>query len=230
MIKAVLFDFDETLQDRTSAFDEYAKSFMAEFFEDLPKKEKIIRIKDMIDTGNGGYVDRSKYYENLISKWNWETDFSGEDLTKHYNREFGLHSKIFEKSLETLKKFKDLGFVVGVITNGPSDLQHTKLEQSGLLKYCDILVVSGDIGIHKPSPEIFKYTAEKLDLKTKECVYVGDHPINDIEGALQSGMKAIRMNFGWFKNQGLLDEVENIDSIDETVEIVLRMNKEQQLK
>ncbi len=217
MIKAVLFDFDETLQDRTKAFDEYAICFMEEFFPNLSSEEKKKRIQDMIDTGNGGYVQRDEYYDNLIKMWNWKTDLTGEDLTMHYNEQFGLHCKIFPNSQKTMQELKNRGYIVGVLTNGPSDLQHKKMEKSGLLPYCDILVVSGDVGVHKPSPEIFKYTADKLGLKTEECVYVGDHPINDIKGSTDSGMKAIRMNYGWFKDDGLRDDVPNINSIEEVL-------------
>jgi len=40
MTKAVLFDFDETLQDRTAAFEKYMDTFMAEFLPDLSEEEK----------------------------------------------------------------------------------------------------------------------------------------------------------------------------------------------
>jgi putative hydrolase of the HAD superfamily len=87
------------------------------------------------------------------------------------------------------------------------------MDTSGLRPYCDIVVVSGDVGVHKPDPALFAYTAEKLGLKTNECVYVGDHPVNDIQGALDSGMKAIRMNWGWFKDKSLRPDVPTITNI-----------------
>ncbi len=49
MTKAVLFDFDETLQDRTAAFEKYMDTFMAEFLPDLSEEEKNKRKKDMVD-------------------------------------------------------------------------------------------------------------------------------------------------------------------------------------
>ena len=112
------------------------------------------------------------------------------------------------------------GFKTGVITNGPSVLQHTKMENSGLLPYMDILVVSGDLEFAKPQPEIFEYTASKLGLKTEDCIYVGDHPVNDIQGALSAGMHALRMNWGWFKNQDLRPDVPVIASLSEVINYV----------
>lgn len=213
MTKAVLFDFDETLQDRTAAFEKYMDAFMAEFLPDLSENEKNKRKNDMVETGNGGYVNREEWYQSLIDLWGWKDAPSKTVLANHYDENFGYFNVIFPESVPLLKELRSRGIITGVITNGPSVLQNRKMTESGLLPYCDILVVSGDLPFAKPSPEIFKYTADKLGLNTADCVYVGDHPINDIEGALSSGMKAIRMNWGWFENQQLRDDVPTINNI-----------------
>lgn len=220
MIKAVLFDFDETLQDRTLAFKKYMDTFFNEFLPDLSEEEKNKRKNDMELTGNGGYVNREKWYQTLIDMWDWKDAPSKTVLSNHYDEQFGFHNAVFKESIPLLKELRKRGYITGVITNGPSVLQHTKLDQSGLLPYCDILVVSGDLPFAKPNPEIFVYTANKLGLKTDECVYVGDHPINDIEGALSAGMKAIRMNWGWFLDKDLREDVPTINNIYDVIKYV----------
>ena len=227
MIKAVLFDFGETLQDRTEAFEGYMNSFFAEFFPDLSSEEKERRKEEMRITGNGGYVtakgfysSRDAWYDDLSKRWKWENAPSGKELTLHYDTTFGDHNVIFPNSPKVLEKLKKRGYIVGIITNGPSLLQHHKLDVSGLRKFFDIIVVSGDIGIHKPNPEIFTYTVNKLGLNPDECVYVGDHPINDIRASLEAGLKAIRMNTGWFKNRDLRDDVPIIDDIFDVLKYV----------
>lgn len=220
MIKAVLFDFDETLQDRTEAFEDYMDTFFADFCPDISSEEIEKRKQEMRITGNGGYVNRVDWYTALIDSWQWADAPSGNVLAEHYDTKFGDHNVIFPDSAKLLAELKSRGYIVGIITNGPSLLQHHKLDTSGLRTYCDIVVVSGDINIHKPDPAIFMYTADKLGLKTEECVYVGDHPINDIQGALAAGMHPIRMNYGWFKNQDLREDVPVIDNIIDVLEIV----------
>lgn len=220
MIKAVLFDFDETLQDRTAAFEKYMDTFAADFFPDIDKTELKKRKEDMRVTGNGGYVNREEWYQQLIDMWHWENAPSKTELANHYDTKFGDHNVIFPNSFKLLKELKNRGYIVGVITNGPSYLQNHKMDTSGLRPYCDIVVVSGDVGVHKPDPALFVYTADKLGLKTSECVYVGDHPVNDIQGALAAGMKAIRMNFGWFKDRDLRDDVPIIDDIIDVLKYV----------
>lgn len=213
MTKAVLFDFDETLQDRTAAFERYMDAFLNEFCPEISIEEREKRKNDMRQTGNGGYVDREKWYQGLIDMWHWENAPSKRVLADHYDNTFGDYCVIFPNTVPLLEELKKRGRIVGVITNGPSHLQNHKLDQSGLRKYLDIAVVSGDIGVHKPDPALFAYTAERLGLATEECIYVGDHPINDIKGALDAGMKAIRMNWGWFKGIELRADVPVIEDI-----------------
>lgn len=220
MTKAVLFDFDETLQDRTAAFEKYMDTFMADYFTDLSKDEIDKRKEDMRRTGNGGYVDREKWYQELIDMWKWENAPSKTELANHYDTKFGDHNVIFPDAPKLLQELKARGYIVGVITNGPSGLQNHKMDKSGLRPYCDIVVVSGDVGVHKPDPALFVYTAEKIGVPVEECVYVGDHPVNDIEGATKAGMKAIRMNYGWFKNQNLRDDVPVIENIIDVLKYI----------
>lgn len=220
MIKAVLFDFDETLQDRTLAFDHYADAFLQEFFPGISKEDSDKKKQDMIDTGNGGYVNRVEWFSRLIKMWGWNDAPTPEVLARHYDEKFGYFNVIFEDAVPLLTELRNRSVKTGVITNGPSILQHTKMDNSGLLPYMDILVVSGDLEFAKPQPEIFEYTAAKLGVKTDECIYVGDHPVNDIAGALSAGMHAVRMNWGWFKDQDLRPDVPVIESLSEVINYV----------
>ncbi len=220
MIKAVLFDFDETLQDRTLAFEGYMDNFFAAFRPEVSGAELERCKEDMRITGKGGYVNRVQWYQGLIDMWQWRDAPPAEELAEHYDTTFGDCNVIFPHSLPLLKELKSRGYLTGVITNGPSYLQNHKLETSGLKPYLDIAVVSGDVGVHKPDPALFVYTAEKYGLKPGECVYVGDHPVNDIQGALAAGMKAIRMNWGWFKDVDLRPDVPVITDIIDVLQYI----------
>ena len=178
------------------------------------------RKKDMADTGNGGYVNRVEWYGRLIDMWCWKDSPGAQALARHYDEKFGFFNVVFDDAIPLLTQLRNRGIQTGVITNGPSILQHTKMDNSGLLPYCDILVVSGDLEFAKPQPEIFLYTAEKLGVKTEECIYVGDHPVNDIKGALSAGMKAVRMNWGWFKDRDLRRDVPVVNKLYDVIHYV----------
>lgn len=220
MTKAVLFDFDETLQDRTLAFEGYMDAFLDEYLPNISQKEREAHKQDMRITGNGGYVNRVEWCTNLVKMWGWENAPDATVLANHYDYNFGDFNVIFDNSIPLLKELKARGYLTGVITNGPSVLQNHKMDTSGLRPYCDIVVVSGDEGVHKPDPRLFEITAERLGVKPQECVYVGDHPVNDIQGALSAGMGAIRMNFGWFKDKDLRPDVPVITDIIDVLKYV----------
>ncbi|MNT59631.1 Alpha-D-glucose-1-phosphate phosphatase YihX [compost metagenome] len=54
----------------------------------------------------------------------------------------------------------------------------------------DVVVLSSDIGMTKPNPAIFEFTATKLGLLPEECIMIDDLLLN-IEGAQQTGMKGV---------------------------------------
>jgi putative hydrolase of the HAD superfamily len=54
----------------------------------------------------------------------------------------------------------------------------------------DAVVISGDVGLRKPEPEIYRYAARQLDVAPEECVFVDDLAIN-VKGAEAVGMRGV---------------------------------------
>lgn len=69
----------------------------------------------------------------------------------------------------------------------------------------DTVVLSAEVGMVKPSPEIYTLTASRLDLRPDECVMIDDIPRN-IEGAQLAGMKGIVYS----SNQQIKTELERV--------------------
>lgn len=103
MTKAVLFDFDETLQDRTKAFEKYAYAFWMNFARFVGRGTGK-RKKDMEDTGNGGYVNRVEWCTELVKMWDGKRP-DPTVLANHYDVNFGDYNVIFENSVPLLKNF-----------------------------------------------------------------------------------------------------------------------------
>lgn len=200
-IKAVLFDFDDTLQDRTAAYKKFSSAFLDKYFPTLPKDEKAKRRKMMEENIKGGYCERSLYFSELIWEWKWMDPPTISELIEVYHTMFPEYTTLFEDTVPTLRELKKRGYLLGVITNGVSKLQNKKLDVAGIRKYFDFVLVSGDCKYAKPDKKIFELAARELSLPTGEIAFVGDHPVNDIAGAQSAGMKTIWMNYGYFKGQ-----------------------------
>ncbi|XP_045110192.1 N-acylneuraminate-9-phosphatase-like isoform X3 [Portunus trituberculatus] len=85
----------------------------------------------------------------------------------------------------------DLGvhFTIGIVTNGPSVAQWEKVKETGVRKFCDSVVISGDYEVEKPDKAIFDIAFAELQVKPCECVMVGDKIESDILGGKNAGVK-----------------------------------------
>lgn len=54
----------------------------------------------------------------------------------------------------------------------------------------DVVVISGEVGLRKPDPDIFRLTVDKLGLEAGACVFVDDHP-GHLKAAQQAGMATV---------------------------------------
>ena len=83
---------------------------------------------------------------------------------------------------------------LGVVTNGAPDTQREKLEALGLGEYLGTVVISGEVGVGKPDPEIFRIALGELDAPPHRAVHVGDSLENDVRGAASAGIRAVWLN------------------------------------
>ena len=85
---------------------------------------------------------------------------------------------------------------LGVITNGTRDRQGKKFRMLGLDRYIapEMLIVSGEIGVSKPDPGIFRAAQERIDLTLEDLWMVGDSYRADICGAKHCGWHTLWIN------------------------------------
>ena len=79
---------------------------------------------------------------------------------------------------------------IALLTNGDSGLQREKVASSGLEKFFDAIVISGEHGIGKPQAGIFHSLLAKLGVHASEAVMVGNSLERDIAGAKNAGLAA----------------------------------------
>lgn len=100
---------------------------------------------------------------------------------------------VFPETMQVIKTLK-CNYSLGVISNGPGDIQHEKLNATGIGLYMDVLLASGDFGIGKPDPRIFLRALELIKVSHEEAIFVGDSIKDDVLGAKGVGMYTIWIN------------------------------------
>ena len=100
---------------------------------------------------------------------------------------------LYEDAPPTLEALRTR-YRLGLITNGPSEIQQRKIERFGLRNYLDVLIVSEEVGLAKPDPAIFALALEQLGVGPAAALFVGDSPEHDLRGAAAAGIAYIWMN------------------------------------
>jgi len=132
-------------------------------------------------------------------------DYSNEDLIAGAIRSFYSPIvdgyQIYSDVREVLGRLKGRGLKLGLITNNDSaDFSDRLLQKFGLNRFFDSIVVSAKIGLRKPHKHMFLHWLKELDVSNEDSIYVGDHPIHDIQGAKNAQIKCI-----WVKRKEYAD-------------------------
>ncbi|HEY1275020.1 MAG TPA: HAD family phosphatase [Thermoleophilaceae bacterium] len=109
------------------------------------------------------------------------------------DRRAGLVERMFghiepdEEMLSAVRRARAARIRTGLISNSMGAATY---DRSTFPELFDGVVISGDEGIHKPQPEIFRLGAERVGLPPRECVFVDDLREN-CDGAEAVGMTAV---------------------------------------
>ena len=207
--KAVLFDMFDTLMliEREHAFYSPAVKNMHEYIVQhgitvtFPTfRDAYIKARDAIYEKADSTMEEPHFNHriaNALQTLGFNVNVDSEIVqgaTNAFCLEFMKYVRIDDNTAETLKKLHGK-YKLGVVSNFaiPECVQKL-LEQHGLDKLFDVIIVSGAVNKRKPSPEIFKHALDKLQVTAKETVFVGDTVDADIKGAKDAGMKAIYIN------------------------------------
>lgn len=92
-----------------------------------------------------------------------------------------------EDMFELVERAKEGGYKTGLLSNswGMGLYPIERIRQ-----LFDVVVISGEVGLRKPDPDIFKLTVEKLGLEAAACIFVDDHP-GHLKAAQEAGMTTV---------------------------------------
>ncbi|MEW6244249.1 MAG: HAD-IA family hydrolase [Bacillota bacterium] len=99
----------------------------------------------------------------------------------------------YEDVMETVTALKAQGYVLGIISNWDNTARSV-LDTVGLTDYMDHIIISAEVGCHKPLMSIFEIALYRSGLKAEETLFVGDNYTDDIVAASKIGIHAVLIN------------------------------------
>lgn len=217
-IKAIIFDLDNTVLDRTSTFSQFTNLFLNTYFNHLESTQEVFDRIIFLD--QDGYKDKNELFSELIEELPWKAMPQHHELLEFYKTEYVKSAVLMNEAREVItylrKKYK-----TGLITNGKTSIQYGKMDTLGIRDHFDLIIVSEEAGVKKPDPRIFELALDGLHLRPEECIYIGDHPVNDIEGAAKIGMETIwiKVNQPW-KDELMARPLYSIEELNELLELL----------
>jgi len=105
--------------------------------------------------------------------------------------------RVFPDVVPTLTALRRRGLRLAVVSNWDARLRPL-LAALGLAEFFEVIVVSGEVGWHKPDPRLFDHAAGQLGLPPDRILHVGDSLEEDVRGAGRAGWQAV-----WLARNGL---------------------------
>ena len=197
MIKAVIFDLDNTLLDFMKMKEYAVKAAIA----------------DMIEAGLD--IDNEKSYNTIVSiyeKEGWENQqvFNyfldktvGEVNNKYlaaaivaYRRAREANLLLYPNVNHTLVELMKMGIKLAVVSDAPSREAWMRIYYLNLHHHFDIVLTFDDTNARKPSPIPFQMALKELNTDPNETLMVGDWPERDVAGANNLGIRTIFARYG----------------------------------
>jgi len=199
-IAAVFFDLDETLIEHQRTGPELIKAIYEAHADALDGVDPAVFGKTvwrkatdmwhmMFDGILPGEVARVYTFKNTLRALELDTSIA-EEMGHTFESIMLESTRPSPGAASVLDALRAAGVCTGIITNGYTSMQRRKIEHHGFTDRVDHIFVSEAIGAHKPDVRIFDHALSETGARADEAIHVGDHIVNDIEGALDAGLQA----------------------------------------
>lgn len=197
--RLALFDLDDTLCDYATARDaRLRRAFLGDGMEDGTRARLDAMVADSIARNPHG----SDHFPELFRRHGIADSGRARKAMAWFRQNrfhgLGLHPDA-RPTLAAVRSYRgpDGGTLrrgVGLITNGPAEVQRAKIALLGLDDLVDFSLVSGELGVSKPDPRIFAEALRRGGTEPDAAVHVGDSAEYDVTGARAAGIRSIWLN------------------------------------
>ncbi|HKJ82130.1 MAG TPA: TIGR02253 family HAD-type hydrolase [Ignavibacteriaceae bacterium] len=226
MIKAVVFDLDNTLMD-------FMKMKRRSIEEAIPAmidaglsitQEEANKVIDDIYKEQG--IEYQKVFDVFLQRVLNRMDYkilSAGIVAYRRAREAALTP--YPHVYSTLNKLLKMGIKMGILSDAPAKEAWLRLAQLNFHHIVDAVVTFEDTGERKPSAAPFQRVLKKLQVKPEEALMVGDWAERDIVGASNIGMKTAFAKYGDTFETDVHNADYELADISQLIDIIITENE-----
>jgi putative hydrolase of the HAD superfamily len=236
MVRAVLFDLDDTLFDHLyssrAALAEVHRVHAADTDFDAFERHHIRYLEEMHVEVLAGRIDldearRERFRRVFRALGIPLTPEASHAVALAYRTGYLSARRPIEGAADLLEALHRRTRI-GIVSNNLLEEQQDKLAHCKLAPFVDELVVSGETGVSKPNPAIFQIALERLGVAAAHAVMLGDSWPADIVGAYRTGIRAV-----WYNPQRKplpddppgVDQIHALTPVDHVVTVLLTYDR-----
>lgn len=222
-MKYIFFDLDKTLIDikkaQYVAIADFHKLYGFDEFVDV--KAFTEKWDELTDYHYAFYTRKEiSYEEQRIRRIKDLFDCYGKEIDKTPIEIYDIYLKLFEDNwtvfddvYDVVEKLYNMGYKLGVISNGDLSQQTDKLKRTGIYKFFEIITTSSEYEYSKPNPKLYETIIERFSIDKDEMLMVGDQVEKDVEPCLSIGIDAIWLNRKGKEYSGDVKEIRNLNDL-----------------
>ena len=195
----VVFDLDNTLIDRDGA----VRAWLSQV---VPTEQ----VDHCLTIDAGGYGDRSGFFRTVAQA----AERDEAHVRARFRAELPQHVRPAAGASALLARLASR-YQLAIGSNGSSAMQRAKLAAAGFATTWATVAISDELAVAKPAAAFFHHLLASVGCTADQTLMIGDHPLNDIAGAHQVGMRTCWVRTSHHAAPAHADQV--VDHLDQVV-------------
>ena len=225
MVKAILFDIDNTLMDyieMKSRCCEEAIDAMINAGWKVSRKKALVELYKLYEIHS---MDYEKIFQKLLKKISGKIDYHilahGVIQYRKFREGYLIPYPNTVKTLLELRK----NYKLAVVTDAPSFMAWMRLVSMKLGDFFDVVITKGDVKKQKDTLTPFRSALKKLEMKAEDVIMVGDRVSRDVKTPQKIGIKTVYARYGDKKplpkgTSGAEFELQDISELTKVLKII----------
>jgi putative hydrolase of the HAD superfamily len=219
MVKAVIFDLDDTLISERKYIEsgyQYISTLLSDRYK-MNENEIYQLLFELLNESPKNVFNR--FFDNFSIPYTRDTII---DLVEQF-RSHKPNISFFDDVIPCLNFLEKQNVKLGIITDGYSTAQRQKLNAVNAFDYFNEIIITDDLGREywKPHSKPFELIKEKLNVRFEEMVYVGDNPEKDFYIGEILPIRTVRLNReGIYKDKSYFKNIKESFKLNNLIEFI----------
>ncbi len=199
----LFFDLDHTIWDFEFNSRDAVREAIVHLELDIKNVDRFLMVYERIneyywEQYRKGKIQKQKLrvirFERSLRQFGYKDPQTALDFCEYYLAHSPYKTKLMDGAEEVLDYLKAKSYRLHLITNGFREVQTIKVREAKLDRWFEELIVSEDVGVKKPHPDIFHHALRITGAKEGSSLMIGDNLETDIKGARGVGMDQVFLN------------------------------------